>query len=87
MARQINPENIKEWYDPWKLKAKLMWMGYESYAAACARALHVTERTACVKINNSILSHEDTILLAQFLGLTQDEYCEIFLKGVFESSN
>lgn len=86
MPRQINPEHVAEWYDPWKLKAEFMWAGYDGYAEQCAKILNVTECTAKTKINNTKLSHEDTIALAKFLKLTPEKYCEIFLKGVFEGS-
>lgn len=83
MPRRINPDHVEPWYDPWKLKAEFMWAGYDGYAAKVAEILCVTETTAKTKINNSKLSHEDTIAIAKALQFTPEKYCEIFLKNVF----
>lgn len=85
--RPINPDNVAPWFDPWKLKATFMFQGYENYGAPIAKTLGVSEVTARDKISQSRLSHEETIKLAQFLKLTPQEYCDIFLKDVFEEEN
>lgn len=61
-----------------------MLKGYENYGAPIAKILHITEQTARDKISQSRLTHEDTIELARFLELTPQEYCDIFLKNLFE---
>lgn len=81
--RKINPEKVAPWFDPWKLKGTFMLKGYENYGAPIAKILHVSEQTARDKISQSRLSHEETIELAKFLGLTPAEYCDTFLKNLF----
>lgn len=82
MSRCINRKNIKWWYDPFKLKTLFMWNLGEEYVTPAAKILQVEEKTAIKKINHSVLSHEDTIALAESLGLTLEEYKDIFLKDV-----
>lgn len=84
--RPINPDNVAPWFDPWKMKGIFMIQGYENYGAPLAKVLGVNPGTAKSKISQSRLSHEDTIRIAQFLGLTPGEYCDIFLKNVFQES-
>lgn len=81
--RPINPDKVAPWFDPWKLKAEFMFRGYENYGAPLAKILNVAEHTAKDKISLSRLSHEDTILIAKALKLTPQQYCDIFLKGVY----
>ena len=57
MSRQINPDEIKYWYDPYKLKSLFLWKGYESYAEPASEILHVSVTQAKKKINKTILSH------------------------------
>lgn len=82
--RQINPDKVAPWFNPYKLKGTFMLKGYENYGAPIAKILHITEQTARDKISQSRLTHEDTIELARFLELTPQEYCDIFLKNLFE---
>lgn len=82
--RPINPDNVAPWFDPWKLKGRFMLDGYENYGAPLAKVLGVSKTTVKAKISQSRLSHEDTIRIAQFLKLTPQEYCDMFLKGVFK---
>ena len=84
MSRQINPDEVKWWYDPYKLKALFQWQGYESYGEPASEILHVSVTQAKKKINKTILSHEDTIDLAKALNLSLKQYCKIFLKGVYD---
>lgn len=85
--RPINPDNVAPWFDPWKLKGTFMLQGYENYGAPLAKVLGVNTSTVKAKISQSRLSHDDTIRIARFLHLTPQEYCDIFLKGVFEAEN
>lgn len=87
MGRQINPDEVKYWYDPYKLKALFLWNKNEAYAIPASKILHVGVDQAKKKINKSILSHEDTIDLAKGLGLNYKQYREIFLKGVFDEED
>lgn len=84
--RQINPDKVAPWFDPWKLKATFMFKGYENYSAPIAKVLSISELTAKDKISASRLTHEETIKLAKFLELTPQEYCDIFLKGLFKET-
>lgn len=83
MGRKINPEFVKPWYNPYKLKAEIMWHGHEEYAPYLAKILCLSEKTIKHKINKSALSHEDTIEIAKALDFDLDKYAEIFLKDVF----
>ena len=84
MSRRINPDDVKYWYDPYKLKALFLWQGYDSYAEPASNILHVSLIQAKKKIKKSVLSHEDTIDIAKALNLDYEEYRQIFLKGVFD---
>lgn len=85
--RKINPDNVEWWFDPWKLKAHFMFNGYENYCAPIARLLNLSEKTVKNKVSYSRLSHEETLLLAKGLGLTMEQYCEVFCKGMFTNEN
>lgn len=85
--RQINPDKVAPWFNPWKLKAMFMYKGYENYGAPISKVLGVSESTARDKISLSRLSHEETIALARFLEMTPQDYCEVFLKDLFEPKN
>ena len=80
--RPINPDNVAPWFDYCKLKAYFLMNGYEAYSAPLAKALCVNESTAKDKMRLSRFSHEETIKIATFLGLTKEQYCEVFLKDV-----
>lgn len=82
--RPINPEKVAPWFDPWKLKAEFMFRGYENYGAPLARILYIKEDTAKDKMSQSRFSHEETIEIAKFLKLSEEEYKAIFLKGLYD---
>ena len=85
MGRRLNPKNIASWYNPYELKALFYHAGYDDYGEAASEILHVScAKSARRKINNTRLTHEDTIELAKALKMTPTEYCRIFLKDVFE---
>lgn len=84
MGRKINPEYVKPWYNPYKLKAEIMWHGHEEYAPYLADVLHCSEKTVKRKVNKTVLTHEDTIAIAKALDFDLNKYAEIFLKDVFE---
>ena len=79
--RRISPDHIADWYEPYKLKGQFLYRGYPEYGPPAARIMNVSERTAVDKINQSRLSHEDTLKLAEGLNLSMGEYCEIFCRG------
>lgn len=79
---RMKMDKVASWYDPIKLKTLFMWNLGEEYVEPAARMMHVEHRTAIRKINQTVLSHEDTIALAEGLHLTFNEYREIFLKDV-----
>lgn len=78
--RPINPDNVAPWLDYCKLKAFFLMNGYETYGAPLAKILCVSEDTAQDKMRLSRFSHEETIKIAEFLGLTEKQYCEVFCK-------
>ena len=82
--RSINPDNVAPWFDPWKLKAYFMFEGYDNYSAPLAKMLSINEKTAKDKISQSRLTHEETLIIAQGLGLNADQYLEIFAKNVYD---
>lgn len=82
--RPINPDKVAPWFDPWKLKAEFMFRGYENYGAPLARILYIKEDTAKDKMSQSRFSHEETIEIAKFLKLSEEEYKAIFLKGLYD---
>lgn len=84
MGRRINPEYVKSWYDPWKLKAEIMYHGHEEYAPYLAGVMKLSEKTIKHKINKTVLSHDDTITIAKALNFDLKKYEEIFLKDVFD---
>lgn len=85
MGRRLNPKNIASWYNPYELKALFLHAGYDDYGEVAKDMLHVSSAViARRKINNTKLSHEDTIALAKSLKMTPNEYVRIFLKDVFE---
>ena len=81
--RQINPEKVAPWCDPWKLKAWFMFHGYENYSVPLAKILFVKEKTARDKMSESRLDHEETIAIARALKLSEHEYCQIFVKDLY----
>lgn len=81
--KQINPEKIAPWFDPFKLRAEFMFRGYDSYGAPLARILCIQSHTATDKVSESRFSHEDTLAIAKALHFTPKQYCDIFCKGVF----
>lgn len=81
--RPINPEKVAPWLDPYKLKAWFMFHGYENYAAPLAKILFVKEKTARSKMSESRFDHEETIEIARSLGLSEHEYCQIFVKNLY----
>lgn len=82
--RPINPDKVAPWFDPWKLRAMFMMRGYENYGAPLARILYIKEDTAKDKMSQSRFSHEETIEIAKFLKLSEEEYKAIFLKGLYD---
>lgn len=71
-------------YDKQALKGLFYIRGYDGYISHAADYLKVNDRTAAYKINNGVLSHEDTILLCHGLEMTPREYINIFMKDVFD---
>lgn len=84
MGRRIDPRNIKEWYNPYELKALFYHAGYDEYGEVAKDIFHVSDaKSARRKINHSAITHEDTLELAKALKMTQREYIRIFCKGVW----
>ena len=81
--RNINPDKVAVWFDPRKLKAYFLLDGYDGYTAPMSRILHVSEKTAKDKMSQSRLTQEETLLIAQALNLTLEQYGDIFAKNVY----
>lgn len=83
IMRAINPDKVAPWFDPWKLKAYFMLDGYDNYGAPLSRIVGVSEKVARDKVSESRFTHEETIMIAKAMGLTKDQYCDIFVKNLY----
>ena len=82
MSRRPNPEHIASWYDPEKLKAKFKWEKGIEYVEPVMRLLNVAHSTAEHKVCRSGIRHEESIIIAEYLNMSLEEYRQIFLKDV-----
>ena len=82
--RQVNPDKVAPWFDPWKLKVDFLEQHYDSYGAPLAKILNISEHTATDKVSLSRFSHEETIAIAKALHYTPERYCQVFLRDVFK---
>lgn len=73
----------EEHYDRDRLKGMFLIKGKGRYLQPAAEMMCVEESNASLKINGGKLTHEETIMIAQGLGLTAREYLDIFCTGVF----
>lgn len=87
MSRRMNLEKLPPWYNPLELKSLFLHAGYEDYGEEAAKVFFVGDaRSARRKINNAVLTHEDTLGLAIKLRMSPREYMRVFCRGVFDDA-
>lgn len=76
-----------EHYDRNALKGTFYIQGSKAYVKEAADILCCSDRTAAHKIQQGVMTHEDTLALAKGLHLTVRQYLDMFCKDVFKADD